>query len=84
MSGTRGNGIVELVDEKRDYDSGFFCMDLVSFITSEGEESGDKSWEFWHDRFEQAKAGCCPYRGKCPRFAQTMSRPRKPVQLKMF
>ena len=84
MSRPVGNGIVEIVDEKND-GKGFMCMDLIVFLGQEIDECGDRSWEFWHNRFEQAKSGNCVYRDRCSRYARTMSHLKnKPVQLKLF
>lgn len=85
MRKVQGNGLVELMDEKPDKDGGFFCMDLVLFLSEEAEERGDAGWEFWHGRFELAKAGHCAYRDKCPRHARTVAkRGKAPVQLTLF
>lgn len=85
MGRPKGNGIVELVDDKPDKGGGFFCMDLVLHLSDEIDRCGDSSWEFWHRRFEQAKAGQCAYRDICKRYARTMERKKKhPVQLDFF
>lgn len=76
-----GNGLVEITGENRQMDSGWFCMDLVRFLTDEEDKSG----EFWHDRWVQAKAGNCAYKDKCPRYARTIKKHgNKPVQLSIF
>ena len=81
MSRPQSNGLVELVDEKSS-DRGFFCMDLVSFMF--GDEA-TKVWEVWHEKFSQAKAGNCPYRDRCQRYAKTMAkREKQPYQLTLF
>lgn len=65
----KGNGIVELVDEKNDSDGASWnCMD---FWTFSGDEY-DKSWEASHARFLQAQSGNCPYRDKCKRYERTI------------
>lgn len=74
MGRPKGNGIVELVDEGQGKELGFFCMDLVKFLSDEIDERGDTSWEFWHGRFEEARLGKCAFRDKCERYARTMSR----------
>lgn len=82
MNKPKGNGLVELVDDREPKESSFFCMDLVGFITQEiGERGvtcagtifidGTDSWELWHGRFEQAKNGRCAYRNSCRRWART-------------
>lgn len=71
MGRPRGNGLVELVDERPKSDGGaWHCMDFWLFAY--GEE--DKSLEAAHDRLQQAKAGNCPYRDRCPRYARTVER----------
>lgn len=81
MSRPKGNGLVEFVDEKID-GKGFFCMDLVGFMF---DDETTKVWEVWHEKFTQSKAGNCPYRDKCPRYARTMAkRHNTPVQLTLF
>lgn len=81
MSRPQSNGLVELVDEKSN-DRGFFCMDLVGFMF--GDET-TKGWEVWHEKFTQAKAGNCPYRDKCKRYARTIAkRDKQPYQLELF
>ena len=80
MGRPRGNGLVELVDERPDGRS-WNCMDFWLFAY--GEE--DKSLEAANARFMQAKAGNCPYRDRCPRYARTMEKiGRQPHQLAMF
>lgn len=79
MSRPQGNGLVELVDEKTN-DMGFFCMDLVGFMI---DDVTTATWEGWHDKFMQAKAGNCPYRDRCPRYARTVEK-RNKMQLKLF
>lgn len=79
MSRPQGNGLVELVDDKTN-DRGFFCMDLVGFMF--GDET-TATWEGWHEKFMQAKAGNCPYRDRCPRHARTVEK-RNKMHLKLF
>lgn len=77
-----GNGIVEFVDDKPDKNSGFFCMDLVLHMWNDEEVVG---YDAWHERFNQAKAGQCPYRDRCPRHERTMKKiGKQPVQLNLF
>lgn len=73
MSRPQGNGLVELVDDKTN-DMGFFCRDLVVFMY--GDET-TATWEGWHEKFMQAKAGNCPYRDRCPRHARTVEKRNK-------
>lgn len=81
MGTPKGNGLVEIVDEKSS-DKGFFCMKLVGFITEEMNRSGDKSFDFWHQRFLEAQGGRCAYTHICPNYARTVAkRGKKPVQL---
>lgn len=82
MSRPQNNGLVEFMDDKPDMDgSSWNCMDF--WIFSRDEE--DKSWEASHARFLQAKAGECPYRDKCRRYARTMARrKREPIQLTLW
>lgn len=81
MSRPIGNGLVEFVDEKID-GKGFFCMDLIGFMFN---DETTKAWEVWHRMFTLAKAGNCPYRHKCPRYARAIVKRRNtPVQLTLF
>lgn len=82
MSRPHNNGLVEFIDDKPDMDgSTWNCMDFWLFS---GDEE-DKSWESSHSRFLRAKAGDCPYKEKCGRYARTMSkRSNSPVQLTLF
>lgn len=83
MSTPVGTGLVEITGEKS-YDKGFFCIKLAGFITNEMKSVGDTSFDFWHQRFLEAKAGCCAYKDKCPNYAQTMAgHVKKPVQLSL-
>ena len=76
-----GNGLVELVDSKSK-ESGFFCMQLVSYINEEEKMGNPEYVDVWEIRFSQAKAGQCAYRDKCPIYARTLAkREKKPVQL---
>lgn len=78
----QGNGLVEIVDE-RSTDNGFYCGDLVGFITSDKQFDG--SWEYWHSRFREAAAKRCAYRAVCPRYARTMENYQaQPIQLSLF
>lgn len=81
MVAPKGNGLVEITGENRQQDKGWFCMDLVRFLTDEENSDSD----FWHQRFVEAKAGNCAYKDKCPRYARTAEKHReRPVQLNLF
>lgn len=81
MSRPQSNGLVELHDAKLD-SKVFMCMDLIGFMFN---DEATKSWEVWNENFTQAKAGNCPYRDKCKRYARTMAnRSRQPFQLSLF
>ena len=60
-----GTGLVEITGEKSS-DKGFFCIKLAAFITKEMKESGDTSFDFWHQRFKEAESGVCAYKDRCP------------------
>lgn len=80
----QGNGLVELIDDKPGRKGEFFCMDLVIYLSDEIDECGDTSWEFWHKRFMQAKAGQCAYREKCRRYKRTVAKiGKRPLQLEL-
>ena len=66
----KGNGLVDIVDEKRSDDRTFFCMRLVRFL-------GNEDHETWMAAFEAARNGRCPYRKKCDKFRKTFSWKRK-------
>ena len=82
MGRPRGNGLVELVGERPKSDGGaWHCMDFWFFAYDEA----DKSLEAANARFMQAKAGNCPYRDRCPRYARTIEKlGRQPRQLTIF
>lgn len=78
----KGNGLVELVDEKPGKERGFFCMNLVRLMWDDEEVKG---WDAWHSRFLQAEAGQCAYRDRCPQYKRTMEKQkRKGIQLELF
>lgn len=81
MSRPQSNGLVELHDGKLD-SKAFMCFDLLDFLHN---DETTKAWEVWHEKFTQAKAGNCPYRNRCPRYARTMAKAQhEPIQLTMF
>lgn len=83
MSRPQSNGLVEFVDKKSS-DKGFFCIKLAAFITKEMKESGDTSFDFWHQRFKEAESGACAYKDRCPNYAKTIAKHgRKPIQLSL-
>ena len=76
------NGLVELIDDKPDKNSGFFCMNLVVLMWNDEHVNG---WDEWHGRFEQARAGQCPYRDRCQRYEKTIrGLNNSTVQLNLF
>lgn len=78
----KGNGLVELVDDRPAKENRFFCMELVRLMWNDKEVKG---WDAWHGRFLQAEAGRCAYRNRCPRYRRTMEkRQRKGIQLELF
>lgn len=80
----QGNGLVELHDRKLD-SRAFMCFDLLDFLHNDETTKGLENWEAWHEKFTQAKAGSCPYRDRCPRYARTMERHKgEPRQLTLF
>jgi hypothetical protein len=67
-------------------ESGFFCMKLVSFLTQEKEANQldtEQFSELWATRFNEAKAGSCSYRDKCPVYEKTLQTSQG-VQLNLF
>lgn len=82
MSRPQNNGLVEFIDDKPAMDGSWNCMDLIGFMF---DDETTKVWEVWHEKFTQAKAGNCPYRNKCGRYARTMAkRSNEPIQLTLF
>lgn len=71
MARPNSNGIVALHDEKES-NSAFFCMKLVSYLNEEAEMGSEFYEALWQKRFEQAKAGECAYREKCPIYAKSI------------
>lgn len=82
MSRPQSNGLVELHDGKLD-GKAFMCFDLLDFLNKDEETKGEDNWEAWHEKFALAKAGNCPYRDRCPRYARTVEK-RNKMQLKLF
>lgn len=81
MGKPKGNGLIELVDEKS-HDRGFFCMQLTAFIMKESKECGRSVADLWDERFGEAKNVACSYRNLCHIYARTMSKQEnKVVQL---
>lgn len=78
---SKGNGLVELVGE-RTFESGFFCIKLVSFLNEEAEMGTEQYAQLWQQRFDEAKGGCCAYSNKCPIFENTVK--KRGYQLKLF
>lgn len=77
----RGNGLIELVDEKSN-DKGFFCMKLVGFLKKERNDQGIIPGDLWETRFNEAKSGNCFYRTICPVYERTRkAHPMQPRQL---
>ena len=82
MSRPQNNGLVEFIDDKPVMDGSWNCMDLIGFMF---DDETTKDWEVYHEKFTQAKAGNCPYRNKCRRYARTMAkRNNEPIQLTLF
>lgn len=81
MSRPQSNGLVELHDRKLD-SRAFMCFDLLDFLHN---DETTKGWEAWNEKFTQAKAGNCPYRNRCKRYARTIAkRDKQPYQLELF
>ena len=77
----KGNGLIELVDDKSQ-DKGFFCMKLVGFLNKERNEQGIIPPELWEMRFNEAKSESCFYRTICPVYERTRkAHPERPRQL---
>lgn len=83
MGRPQSNGLIELVDS-RSQDSGFFCMQLVAYLTEEVKMGTPMYAELWETRFTQAKQHRCAYIHKCPIYARTKAKQSKsPVQLSL-
>lgn len=77
----KGNGLIELVDEKS-HESGFFCMKLAEFLNKERNEQGIIPSDLWRLRFSEAAAGNCHYSTVCPIYARTRATHKvQPIQL---
>ncbi|MBO4965937.1 MAG: hypothetical protein J6C81_06700 [Muribaculaceae bacterium] len=57
-------------------------MKLVDFLNGEAKMGTEEYAKLWEERFDQAKAGVCAYREKCPIYSKTVK--NKPIQLKLF
>lgn len=84
MGRPQTNGLIELIDAKS-HDSGFFCMQLVSYLNQECQMGTYEYADLWDLRFSQAKNHQCAYRNKCPIFAKTIAKqpPPPPLQLQL-
>lgn len=49
-------------------------MQLVSYLDEEAEMGTELYEVLWHERFDAAKRGECPYRDKCPKYEATMQK----------
>lgn len=72
----KSNGLFESITDKPVKESGFFCMQLVTYINAEAETFEMRS-QIWDDRFAQAKSGACHYREQCPIHARTIAKQKK-------
>lgn len=82
MAQPESNGLFDVNSNRRAIERGFFCMVLVDFLNEEATMGTDEYADLWEERFDQAKAGVCAYRGKCPIYSKTAK--NKPIQLKLF
>lgn len=65
------NGLFEVAGSKQPSERGFSCMQLTRFLTEEINAGGDNSWEYWHQRHEEANNVQCHYQDQCPIYAKT-------------
>lgn len=72
----KSNGLFESITDKPVKESGFFCMQLVTYINAEAETFEMRS-QIWDERFAQAKSGACHYREQCPIHARTIAKQNK-------
>lgn len=82
MSQPESNGLFEVNSSRKVVERGFFCMKLVDFLNDEATVGTEEYADLWEERFDQAKAGVCAYREKCPIYSKTVK--DKPIQLKLF
>lgn len=82
MAQPESNGLFEVNSSRKVVERGFFCMKLVDFLNDEATMGTEEYADLWEERFDQAKAGVCAYRDKCPIYSKTVK--NKPVQLKLF
>ncbi|MCM1093776.1 MAG: hypothetical protein NC421_07470 [Lachnospiraceae bacterium] len=77
MATPEGNGLVS-INGKPQKERGFFCMQLVAYLDEEAEMGTEFYEVLWHERFEAAKRGECPYRDKCPIYKRTVEKYQNP------
>lgn len=82
MAQPESNGLFEVNSNRKAVERGFFCMMLVDFLNEEATMGTEEYANLWEERFDQAKAGACAYREKCPIYSKTVK--NKPIQLKLF
>ncbi len=82
MAQPESNGLFEVNSNRKVVEMGFFCMMLVDFLNEEATMGTEEYANLWEERFDQAKAGACAYREKCPIYSKTIK--NKPIQLKLF
>ena len=82
MAQPKSNGLFEVNSNSKVLERGFFCMKLVDFLNGEAIMGTEEYANLWEERFDQAKAGVCAYREKCPIYSKTVK--NKPIQLKLF
>lgn len=78
----QSNGLVEITGEKQPKESGFFCLQLITFLTDEINHGGDNSWEYWHNRHIEASEGNCFYKDRCPIYKRTIEKQKKHSDMK--
>lgn len=82
MAQPENNGLFEVNSNRKVVERGFFCMMLVDFLNEEATMGTEEYASLWDERFDQAKAGACAYRERCPIYSKTVK--NKPIQLKLF
>lgn len=82
MAQPESNGLFEVNSNREVVERGFFCMMLIDFLNEEVSMGTEEYANLWKERFDQAKAGGCAYREKCPIYSKTVK--NKPIQLKLF
>lgn len=71
-------GLVDIRSENNTKERGFFCLQLITFLTDEINHGGSNSLEYWHNRHIEASEGNCFYKDRCHIYKRTIEKQKEP------